>query len=487
MKLCFWFKVTLTVLLFFLTGTGVAQDLSAVWDQYDKYREPALKDRFFKHAAIADLVQRQGGLFKTESLGNSVQGRGIYHLRAGTGKTKVLLWSQMHGDETTATRALFDLFRFLKADDQHNNLRKDLLDKLELHFVPMLNPDGAEMFKRRNAMDIDINRDARTLATPEGKILMDIAKRIKPDFGFNLHDQSVLYSAGPGNNTATISFLDPAYNYAKDRNDVRRRATQVIVGMNNVLQKYMPGKVAKYNDDHDPRCFGDTFQGMGISTILIESGGYPADPEKEYIRKLNFFALLNALNAIAQGSYRQEDAGQYEKIPENSRSLYNLLVRNVKIIKEGHTFTANLGINHAQIKDADYKGVSYQGNIEEFGDVERVYGYEEVEARDFDYAAGKVKTLTKKAWDMLSPEAELKLIREGYLFVKWFDGKSPAGPIKNRLLNLSNKVKMTSQAGLNQPANFLLVKQGKPVYAVVNGFLLQLDQPARALHNTFGY
>ena len=116
-----------------------------------------------------------------------------------------------------------------------------------------------------------------------------------------------------------------------------------------------------------------------------------------------------------------------------------------------------------------------------------MYGYEEVEAKDFDYAAGKLKMLSKKAWEVLSPEAELKLIMEGYLFVKWSDGNSPAGPIKNRLLNLSNKVKMASQVGLNQPANFLLVKQGKPVYAVVNGFLLQLDQPARALHNTFGY
>ena len=37
--------------------------------------------------------------------------------------------------------------------------------------VPMLNPDGAERYARRNAQAIDINRDALQLATPEGRLL----------------------------------------------------------------------------------------------------------------------------------------------------------------------------------------------------------------------------------------------------------------------------------------------------------------------------
>lgn len=485
----FNYRGMLTLLLMCLANAVFSQDVAVLWDQYDQYKEPALKDRFFKHTDIANLVQKQekSALFKVETLGKSVQGRSIYHLAAGKGKTKVLLWSQMHGDETTATRALFDLFNFLKANDQNNALRNQLLDKLELHFVPMLNPDGAEMYKRRNALDIDINRDARMLVTPEGNILMDLAKKLKPEFGFNLHDQSTLYSAGTSKHTATVSFLDPAFNYAKDMNPVRKKARQVIMRMNTVLQKQMPEKVGKYNDDFDPRCFGDTFQEMGIAAILIESGGYPGDPEKEHIRKLNFYALVHALQAIADQSYVQEDIAGYEKIPENGRSLYDVLIRNVKITKQGRTFVTNLGINHSTIKDSDYRGVSYKGSIDELGDVERVYGYEEADAAALNYINGKVKVLTKKDWESLKPEAELELIKQGFLFVKWSDANSTSGPIKNRLLNLSNTTEVAGQAGLNQSANFLLSKQDKPVYAVINGFLVKLDQPAKTIYNAFSY
>ncbi len=278
------------------------KSVDLAWDHFDRYKEPVIKDRFFKHADVVSLIRKHANtsLLISEEIGQSVRGRSINHLTLGTGKTKVLLWSQMHGDESTATMALFDLFNFLQADDEFNDLRKLILSRLELHIVPMLNPDGSQQWKRRNDLEIDVNRDARMLVTPEGRALMDLAKKIKPEIGFNLHDQSTLYAAGRNDNTATLSFLAPAYDYPKSMNEVRKRATQLILTMNKALQTKVPGKIAKYDDAFDPRCFGDTFQGMGISTILIESGGFYADPEKQHIRKLNFYALLNAFVSIAE-------------------------------------------------------------------------------------------------------------------------------------------------------------------------------------------
>ena len=46
---------------------------------------------------------------------------------------------------------------------------RGILSSLTLYVVPMLNPDGAERFQRRNAQSIDINRDALRLQTPEGQ------------------------------------------------------------------------------------------------------------------------------------------------------------------------------------------------------------------------------------------------------------------------------------------------------------------------------
>lgn len=461
-----------------------------VWEHYDRYKEPMITNRFFKHTDVVNLIQKHttSKLLIAEKIGQSIKGRSINHLKLGTGKTKILLWSQMHGDESTATMALFDLLNFLAADDEHNELRKLILGNLELNIVPMLNPDGAQQWKRRNDLEIDVNRDARYLVTPEGRALMDLAKELKPEIGFNLHDQSTLYAAGSTSNTATLSFLAPAYDYPKSMNEVRKRATQLILMMNTALQPKVPGKVAKYDDAFDPRCFGDTFQGMGISTILIESGGYYADPEKQYIRKLNFYALLNAFESIAKKTYGNMNLEDYQTIPENSRSLYDVLVRNVSISKEGISFRTNLGIVRSQIKGPDLASMAYNGRIEELGDVERTYGYDEIEASSLTFTPGNVKQMSKREWEALSLQQELDLIRAGYLFVKWKDAASPAGPLRSRLLNLTNKKTNNIQsASIGQQAQFLLSRDGKPVYALLNGYVLDLSKDVTTVPNVFGY
>ena len=459
-----------------------------LWSQYSTYKETLIHNRFFKHSDINTLVLKhaESPLFRHAVAGQSAQGRDIHHLVLGTGKIKILLWSQMHGDESTATMALFDLFNFFSASDENNELRQFLLNNLELHFIPMLNPDGAQVWKRRNAQDIDINRDARSLSTPEGRILMNMVKTVQPAFGFNLHDQSVYYTAGPTNQTATISFLSPAYNYEKEMNDVRKKATQVIVAMNKTLQQYIPGKVARYNDDFEPRAFGDNVQRMGVSTILIESGGYPNDPEKQHIRKLNFMALISAFESIAKGSYANEDITHYEIIPHNSRNLYDLLLRNVTMEKAGQTFTTNLAINRSQIKSKDFRSVSYRGLIEEVGDIEKMFGYDELDATGLSLYPGKTKIMTRKEWQSLNPAEEMALVKEGFLYIKWSDENTPTGALKNRLLNITNEEKNDKETGLGESANFLLTKNGVVVYAIINGYLVDVSKMA-TIPNAWGY
>ena len=95
----------------------------------------------------------------------------------------------LHGDESTATSALFDLFWYLHAR-RTDAVVREILSKLTLHAIPLLNPDGAERFQRRNAQSIDVNRDALRLQTPEGRALKALRDRFQPRVGFNLHNQS---------------------------------------------------------------------------------------------------------------------------------------------------------------------------------------------------------------------------------------------------------------------------------------------------------
>ena len=249
------------------------QDISQIiYENYPKYKSAEFEKKRFGHDELKNQIEKLDSkkIFKIETAGYSLEKREIFLIKAGTGKIKVLLWSQMHGDESTATMALFDIFNFLSANDDLNEIRKDLLSKLQIYFIPMLNPDGAELFQRRNALDIDLNRDALRLQFPESQILKAVKDSICPTFAFNLHDQSTRYSTGNSFKSATISFLAPAFNYEKEINEVRGNTMKLIVDLYHVLNKFIPGHIAKYNDDFEPRAFGDNFIKWGTSSVLIE-------------------------------------------------------------------------------------------------------------------------------------------------------------------------------------------------------------------------
>ena len=105
-------------------------------------------------------------LFKVSELGYSVNQETIYCINIGKGRTKVLLWSQMHGNESTSTKSLLDLMNAF-----NNNEFLDVLENCTLFIIPILNPDGAREYTRVNYNKIDLNRDAKNNSQPESKLL----------------------------------------------------------------------------------------------------------------------------------------------------------------------------------------------------------------------------------------------------------------------------------------------------------------------------
>lgn len=447
-----------------------------LYDAYEKYNETTIKDRRFKFEDLQPLIfnLKKNGLFKVEKLGMSIEGRDINMLSIGTGETSVLLWSQMHGNESTATMALFDIFNLFESGD-FIDFKANLLSKLTIHFVPMLNPDGAELFTRRNALGVDLNRDAQRLQSAEAQILKGIRDRLDADFGFNLHDQSRYTTVGYSPNPATISFLAPAYNYPKDINDVRGDAMKVIGKMNDVIQKYAPNQVAKYDDAYEPRAFGDNIQKWGTSTILIESGGYHNDREKQEIRKLNFMSILSALEVIADKTYESEDFSKYDALPFNKRQLFDLKIENLTYKLEGKEYTVDAAINRFEREYDNHNKYYFYSSIQELGDLSIYYGFETLDASGLTYSQGEVLAEDVSYKDFAGLDF-IDLLKRGITHVSVKDI-----PVNVRYTNypigvLRGGNNLNDRLAMGAHATFLLTKNGEPQYAVVNGFVVDLNK-----------
>jgi hypothetical protein len=362
----------------------------------ERHKLPAMLERRFTQrdfwTAVTPALASER--LRVEEVGRSMQGRELRTVTFGTGPVKVLLWSQMHGDEATATMALADIFAYLAAPGE-DALRTRLARELTVVFLPMLNPDGAELFQRQNAVGVDINRDARRLATPEARALKAVRDRIEPHFGFNLHDQGARTRVGRNGEQAAIALLAPAADQARSYGPVRSRARLVAAFLARDFASEIPGRTAKYDDTFEPRAFGDLMQAWGTSTVLIESGALPDDPQKQRLRTLNAAAILGALDAIATGAYRRENIRNYESLPFNAGGASDLLVRGGSIVVPGfEPVRADVTVNF------DDSVARTGGRISDVGDLQAAVALDTVDAtgRFLHATSESLMTRDRTAW-----------------------------------------------------------------------------------------
>ena len=478
-------KIRHIFLLITLSGLVLAQnEIGNIYDNYETYREKLITSKRIDHTLLSEIlrVRTNSPNVELKIVGKSVEGRDINLIKIGSGKTKVLAWSQMHGDEPTATLALLDMMNFLLADDQQNELRRKVLEAVSFYFIPMLNPDGAEKFTRRNAVGVDLNRDAQRLQFPESRTLNNVRDSLNPEFGFNLHDQSQLHAAGRNNKPAVISFLAPPFNYERDLNEVREKSMRLIVSISKTLSKYIPDYLGRYSDEFEPRAFGDNFVIKGTSTVLIESGWWPNDREKNFVRKLNFISLLSALNSISDKSYHQNLLSDYHLIPENQKLMFDLLLRNITIEKNDKEFIIDIGINYTEVSDPEC-GFSLVGKIEDIGDLSTHSGYQEFECKGLKIAEGKIYNQTIKTLEDLTRIDYFELYQEGYIYVLADNveilPKYPKFPINI----LSNSYIKPPETAIDNFANFAFLQGEDVVYVVINGFLVDLSNNTKSVFN----
>ncbi len=366
----------LSLILFFYTSVFSSDpDLKYLSDQYKKHALAPQDLRSMNHELLLPQLNKiadKNPKVKLTRVGSSVENRSINMLSFGSGDTRLLLWSQMHGDEPTATASLLALFNFLAQNDDQEFVQ-NLYENLSINAIVMLNPDGAERFQRRNVQDIDINRDARLLQSPEARTLKAVKDSINPDFGYNLHNMNGREMVGDSRKLLNIAFMAPPYNFEDEDTPTRMRAKKLVVYMKEVLDNFIEGHISIYKADYMPRAFGDAMQNWGVSTVLIESALHDQQ-DPDYLVQMNFIALLASFDAIASEKLNEVDARKYDDIPIEGRSLFDLMIRDV-IIYNGDSippFRGDIGINiqTRTINDS----LDERGTISDIGDLSIITG-----------------------------------------------------------------------------------------------------------------
>ncbi|MCG2418869.1 peptidase M14 [Aequorivita sp. F47161] len=336
---------------------------------YKDYFESRISGRYVFLDTIYPLLNDYKLNFELTVVGHSELGEDIPMLKIGNGKKIVLGWSQMHGNESTTTKAIFDFIKFINQKDYFQSEINQFLKDYSFYVLPMLNPDGARNYTRHNANNIDLNRDAQTLSQRESQILRRVVDAVKPSLCLNLHDQRSIYGFKNGK-PATVSFLSPAANKNRTLTEARIVAMRHIVAINKTLQTYIPGQVGRYDDSFNPACVGDTFQMEGIPTILFEAGHTKQDYQREKTREYIFYALLSVFDIVGPKASTVTHAAYFD-IPENLKNYKDLILRNVKL--DQYNKPVSVAIQYREVLKDDR--INFEPYIDEIGSLKNYFGY----------------------------------------------------------------------------------------------------------------
>jgi len=154
-------------------------------ENYSDFKIETINGRYLSYENLVDWLKKLPTYFRLKEEGKSVLRQSIYSVEFGNGPKRILMWSQMHGNESTTTKAVLDFLNFL-ATDENDGFKNSTLEDCSIKIIIVLNPDGLNAYTRENANKIDLNRDAKNLSQPESQLLRKVFEEFNPDYAFNL-------------------------------------------------------------------------------------------------------------------------------------------------------------------------------------------------------------------------------------------------------------------------------------------------------------
>ncbi len=339
--------------------------------------EDRLTGRYITIKHILPLLDSYRNIFNVSVAGFSEMGVEIPLVTLGKGPKKVLIWSQMHGNESTTTKALFDFFKYISVNNQQT---AQLLSQYSFYVLPILNPDGAALYTRENANNIDLNRDAEDVSQSESRVLRSIFDSLQPHLCLNMHDQRSIFGID-GPKPATLSFLAPSADALKTITPAREIAMELIVKMKNYIQAYHHNQIGRFDDTFNQNCVGDSFTSSGSPTILFEAGHYPNDYSREQSRSFVFYALIALFDLDTASQNNSLDYKEYFTIPENQKIYKDVVLYNVRVDGEDNLQTISFQYKEKLL----HQKIEFELYFDSMQEKNNVFGHQH-----FDLQGGRI-------------------------------------------------------------------------------------------------
>lgn len=288
-------------------------------------------------------------VFTLDRFGKSEQGRSIYVAKVGTGEKKIWIQAQIHGNEKLVTEAALQMLKTYASNNSKEV--QTVLEESTLYFIPMYNPDGAEMNTRGTKITetgqlLDLNRDWSPeggFKAKESKVVYSFWAELKPDFAIDLHHQGLKQVYGTNEATSfslgiSLAPNGPTLPAYKNYNDVTRQMLAYVYDQMNGygythIDRYQivdSEKQVGYDIDIKGGVVSAMMMGLNYSGLNPENHSHPAvffetkgnssdgslgQKSNGYLTKQNYLALKSLIYGYVTGEVNDVDPESWNSIP----------------------------------------------------------------------------------------------------------------------------------------------------------------------------